>query len=307
MPEGRAGLRVADALAAGDHIETVLDPGSGHIEQAYPLLLPRRAAGQPGGLAHPEPAVVLRFHRVEDDDRKLPPLEAMRGADLGQRAPARLHVPQCLESGLGLTDVGRDHPRTLAVLNVQFDQCPGQQQRARAVIGEIGLDMSRFPTAAHLVSWAGLCPSARQSGPRTRAGKKGHGNTWLRGALGQAANGAARTATFLGERYHRIARRRGNTKAQSPSPAPSWSSSGTCSPTPRPGSPTSAPATTRPAPTKTRRSKTISGRSKRSSATPSPSPRPRNLIPPLTRPDRHPRPGSAAARPFTAEIFGSVG
>ena len=74
--------------------------------------------------------------------------------------------------------------------------------------------MSRFPTAAHLVSWAGLCPSARQSGPRTRAGKKGQGNTWLRGSLGQAATGAARTDTFLGERYWRIARRRGKAKAQ---------------------------------------------------------------------------------------------
>jgi transposase len=74
--------------------------------------------------------------------------------------------------------------------------------------------MSRFPTAGHLVSWTGLCPSARQSGPRTRTGKKGQGDTWLRGALGQAATGAAHTATFLGERYHRIARRRGTAKAQ---------------------------------------------------------------------------------------------
>ena len=64
------------------------------------------------------------------------------------------------------------------------------------------------------MSWAGLCPSARQSGPRTRAGKKGQGDTWLRGSLGQAAIGAARTATFLGERYARIARRRGKAKAQ---------------------------------------------------------------------------------------------
>jgi transposase len=85
---------------------------------------------------------------------------------------------------------------------------------ARAIIAETGLDMSRFPTAAHLVSWAGLCPSARQSGPRTRAGKKGQGNTWLRGSLGQAAIGAARTDTFPGERYWRIARRRGKAKAQ---------------------------------------------------------------------------------------------
>ena len=73
--------------------------------------------------------------------------------------------------------------------------------------------MTRFPIAAHLVSWAGLCPSARQSGPRTRAGKKGQGNGYLRGYLGGAAVAAARTPTFLGERYSRIARR-GNAKAQ---------------------------------------------------------------------------------------------
>jgi transposase len=85
---------------------------------------------------------------------------------------------------------------------------------ARSIIAETGLDMGRFPTAGHLVSWAGLCPSARQSGPRARAGKKGQGDTWLRGSLGQAAVGAARTATFLGERYARIARRRGKAKAQ---------------------------------------------------------------------------------------------
>jgi transposase len=94
-------------------------------------------------------------------------------------------------------------------------EIPGvSEDLACAIIAEIGLDMSRFPTAAHLVSWTGLCPSARQSGPRTRAGKKGQGDTWLRGTLGQAANGAARTDTFLGERYHRIARRRGKARAQ---------------------------------------------------------------------------------------------
>jgi transposase len=80
---------------------------------------------------------------------------------------------------------------------------------ARSIIAETGLDMSRFPAAGHLVSWAGLCPSARQPGPRARAGKKGQGDTWLRGSLGQAAIGAARTATFPGGRYARIARRRG--------------------------------------------------------------------------------------------------
>jgi transposase len=108
---------------------------------------------------------------------------------------------------------GPDAPVLPAV--ARLAEIPGiSDDLARAIIAEIGLDMSRFPTAAHLVSWAGLCPSARQSGARTRNGKKGQGNGYLRGSLGQAAIGAARTATFLGERYHRIARRRGKAKAQ---------------------------------------------------------------------------------------------
>ena len=73
--------------------------------------------------------------------------------------------------------------------------------------------MTRFRTARHLVSWAGLCGTANQSGPRKRKDKKGRGNSYLRGYLCQAANGAARTNTFLGERYHRIARRRGAARA----------------------------------------------------------------------------------------------
>jgi transposase len=108
---------------------------------------------------------------------------------------------------------GPDAPVLPAV--ARLAEIPGiREDQARTIIAETGLDMSRFPTAAHLASWAGLCPSARQSGPRTRAGKKGQGNTYLRGALGQAAIGAAGTDTFLGERFNRIARRRGKAKAQ---------------------------------------------------------------------------------------------
>ena len=117
----------------------------------------------------------------------------------------------------GTTGPGAGATPDAPVLNAvaRLAEIPGVSPGlARSIIAETGLDMSRFPTAAHLVSWAGLSPSARQSGHRTRAGKKGHVDTWLRGALGQAATGAARTATFLGERYHRIARRRGKAKAQ---------------------------------------------------------------------------------------------
>jgi transposase len=120
-------------------------------------------------------------------------------------------------NGDGTTGPGAGTGPDAAVLPAaaRLAEIPGlSPDQAATIIAETGLDMSRFPTAGHLVSWAGLCPSARQSGPRTRAGNKGHGDTWLRGALGQAAAGAARTDTFLGERYHRIARRRGKAKAQ---------------------------------------------------------------------------------------------
>ena len=84
---------------------------------------------------------------------------------------------------------------------------------AQVIIAEIGLDMSRFPTASHLVSWAKLSPRTIQSGATSRSGRTGKGNPYLKGILGEAAAAAARTDTFLGERYRRIARRRGKLKA----------------------------------------------------------------------------------------------
>ena len=85
---------------------------------------------------------------------------------------------------------------------------------AIVIIAEIGLTMTAFPTPAHLVSWIGLCRSAAQSGTRHGKGKQKKGNSYARAAAGQAALGAAGTATFLGERYRRIARRRGGAIAQ---------------------------------------------------------------------------------------------
>jgi transposase len=85
---------------------------------------------------------------------------------------------------------------------------------AIAIIAETGLDMSVFPTAGHLVSWAGLAPVARQSGPRQRKAKKGQGNSCLRRYCTQAANATAATDTFAGERLRRLARHKGGTRAR---------------------------------------------------------------------------------------------
>ncbi|MGH3555650.1 MAG: transposase, partial [Mycobacterium sp.] len=96
----------------------------------------------------------------------------------------------------------------------RLDEIPGiSVGNAQNILAEIGTDMSRFPTPEHLVSWAKLCPRTIQSGPVTRAGKTGKGNPYLKGALGEAATAAAKTNTFLGQRYRRLVKRRGKLKA----------------------------------------------------------------------------------------------
>jgi transposase len=85
---------------------------------------------------------------------------------------------------------------------------------AQVIIAEIGTDMGRFPTPGHLASWAKFAPGVKESaGKKKGKGTTGHGNPYLARVLGEAAVVAGRTNTFLGERYRRIARRRGAKRA----------------------------------------------------------------------------------------------
>jgi transposase len=97
----------------------------------------------------------------------------------------------------------------------KLDEVPGiSLDAAHAVLAEIGLDMARFPTAGHLVSWARYAPGVKESaGKKKGKNATGHGNPYLARVLGNAAAAAGKTDTFLGERYRRIARRRGAKKA----------------------------------------------------------------------------------------------
>ena len=92
---------------------------------------------------------------------------------------------------------------------------PGINRRtAEVVLAEIGTDMSRFATGAHLASWAGLCPGNHESAGKRRSGRTNHGDRWLRSALVQAAWAASRTKdTYLASHYRRVAHRRGKKKA----------------------------------------------------------------------------------------------
>jgi transposase len=97
----------------------------------------------------------------------------------------------------------------------RLDEIPGVGiTAARVIIAEVGVDMTRFPTPAHLASWARFSPSVKESAGRNKGtGATGHGNPYLASVLGEAAISAGKTDTFLGERYRRIARRRGKKRA----------------------------------------------------------------------------------------------
>ena len=112
------------------------------------------------------------------------------------------------------TQIGQ-HLAPFADAAARLDEIPGIGPTAAAIIiAEIGLDMTRFPTPAHLASWAKFAPGINSSAGKTKGnGSTGHGNRYLARILGEAVVCAGRTDTFLGARYRRLVRRRGKKKA----------------------------------------------------------------------------------------------
>lgn len=96
-----------------------------------------------------------------------------------------------------------------------LDTIPGINRRTAEVLwAETGGDMSRFASARHLASWAGMCPGNNESAGKRRSGRTRKGSPWLRHCLVEAAHGAAHTKNrYLSSQYHRIAARRGKKKA----------------------------------------------------------------------------------------------
>ena len=166
--------------------------------------------------------------------------EPGRLADLAKRR-MRARIPELRRASDGrVTEHHRfmlralmDHVRHLDGMIEQFDRrieevlgpllqaverlvtIPGVSRQAAAVIvAEVGADMTKFPTAGHLSSWAGVCPGNHQSAGRRQSGRTTKGSRWLRQALVQVAWAASHTKkTFLAETYHRWVKRMGKKRA----------------------------------------------------------------------------------------------
>jgi transposase len=148
---------------------------------------------------------------------KVPDLEqAMVGRFAEQHAfLCRMHLDRIDQLGRDIATLsarieGLMRPFGQAIEHL--DTVPGINQRvAEVIIAETGADMSRFPTPAHLASWAGVCPGNHESGGRRKSGKTRKGNRWLRDTLGTAALAALRSKdTYLGAQYARLVRRLGS-------------------------------------------------------------------------------------------------
>lgn len=131
----------------------------------------------------------------------------------------RLHLERIDQLSAAILELSKRIEEEMLPFARQLEQLqtiPGiGQTTAEVIIAETGADMSRFATAGHLASWAGVCPGHHESAGKRKSGKTRHGNRWLSAALGTAAMAASRTThtTYLGARYHRLAPRLGKKKA----------------------------------------------------------------------------------------------
>lgn len=155
-----------------------------------------------------------------DPDQAPSPLARKESRAVEAAAPQEMQAlpPSPLEQGSLEAAADPPPPLTegLPILSWQkaielADTIPGVNRKAaEAILAEIGIDMSRFPRAAHLASWAGMCPGNNESAGKRLPGKTKKGNVWLRQHLVEAAHAAAHTKnTSISSLYHRIKSRHG--------------------------------------------------------------------------------------------------
>ena len=177
-------------------------------------------------------AMLIALAAGEQDPARLAGLTrgslAQKRADLEQALRGRMGAHQrfllaeqlrhveALEASIARVSAEiEERTRPFANALQRLDAIPGVGQRtAEVLIAEIGADMSRFPSAAHLASWAAMCPGNHESAGKRKSGRTRRGSPWLRSALVEAARAAQRTkGTYLGAQYRRLKARQGGKRA----------------------------------------------------------------------------------------------
>jgi transposase len=169
------------------------------------------------GETNPDKLVALCNYRVKASPQKL--REALRGRVAPHhRFLLRLHFEQIRSLEAAIAEIDREVGEAAAPFQVQLEllkTIPGVSDTvAEVILSELGPDMWRFPTAGHLLSWAGLCPRNDESAGKRRSTRLRHGAPWLKTQLVQSAWSAARTKrTYLRAQFTRLKARRGPKKA----------------------------------------------------------------------------------------------
>jgi len=182
---GKSGRAVLDALAAGEtDPEKLVERTSGRLKASREVLV---EALRGNVREHHRFLIKLHLDQVDALNKAVVELEARVAAHID---PFRLNI-ETLTTMAGISETA-----------------------ARVVVSEIGHDMARFPTSAHLVSWAGLCPRSDESAGKRRSTRIRHGAPWLKTTLVQCAWAAIRTKdSYLRAQFHRLKSRVGPMKA----------------------------------------------------------------------------------------------
>jgi transposase len=192
---GKASRRMIEALIAGERDPEVLADMA--LTRMRPKIPELRLALEGGFGAHHALMVATHLDHIDHLTRAIDRLDAQVEAQI---APFSRHVERlCTIPGIA-------------------------RRTAQVIVAEIGVDMSRFPTAEHLASWAGLCPGNHESAGKRRSGKARKGDTALQAALVEAAWAAARSRdTYLAAQFQRsvaVSASGAKPKPRSPSPTP---------------------------------------------------------------------------------------
>ena len=169
------------------------------------------------GETDPEALLALTTGRLRTSRHKL--IESLRGhVRSHHRFLLKLHLDQieAIEQAMEAVDAEvRSHLEPFRATTTRLMTMPGiSDVTAQVIVSEVGTDMSRFPTAGHLVSWAGLCPRNDESAGKRRSTRVRQGAPWLKTTLVQAPWAAARTKdSYLHAQFLRLKGRRGPKKA----------------------------------------------------------------------------------------------